>query len=111
MKDQIVRVKGTDKVPILLVANKVDLEHQREVPTVEGMVRKDEENALHFTSLQFLLWFCFQALAQIWGCSFIESSAKNRMNVNEVFAEIVREMNLKNSTKDTEIVCSCCVIS
>ena len=38
MKDQIVRVKGTDKVPILLVANKVDLEPQREVPTVEGMV-------------------------------------------------------------------------
>ena len=41
MKDQIVRVKGTDKVPILLVANKVDLEPQREVPTVEGMVRHD----------------------------------------------------------------------
>ena len=39
MKDQIVRVKGSDKVPILLVANKVDLENQREVPTVEGMVR------------------------------------------------------------------------
>lgn len=88
MKDQITRVKGTDKVPILLVANKVDLEHQREVPTVEGM-----------------------ALAQIWGCSFVESSAKNRTNVNEVFAEIVREMNLKNSTKDREVVCNCCVIS
>ena len=39
MKEQIVRVKGSDKVPILLVANKVDLENQREVPTVEGMVR------------------------------------------------------------------------
>ena len=26
------------QVPILLVGNKVDLEHQREVPTVEGMV-------------------------------------------------------------------------
>jgi Ras-related protein Rap-2C len=38
MKEQIVRVKGNDKVPILLVGNKVDLDHQREVPTVEGMV-------------------------------------------------------------------------
>ena len=37
--EQIVRVKGNDRVPILLVGNKVDLEHQREVPTVEGMVR------------------------------------------------------------------------
>ena len=88
MKDQITRVKGTDKVPILLVANKVDLESQREVPTVEGM-----------------------ALAQIWGCSFVESSAKNRTNVNEVFAEIVREMNVKGTTKDREIVCTCCVLS
>ena len=53
----------------------------------------------------------FQALAQIWGCSFVEASAKHRTNVNEVFAEIVREMNLKHSTKDREIVCECCVIS
>ena len=86
MRDQITRVKGTDRVPILLVGNKVDLEGQREVPTVEGM-----------------------ALAQIWGCSFVESSAKNKTNVNEVFAEIVREMNLKSSAaKDREIVCTCC---
>lgn len=88
MKDQIVRVKGTDKVPILLVGNKCDLKHQREVPTVEGM-----------------------ALAQLWGCAFVESSAKDRTNVNEVFAEIVREMNLKNNSKDREIVCTCCSIS
>ena len=40
MKEQIVRVKGNDRVPILLVGNKVDLEHQREVPTVEGLVRR-----------------------------------------------------------------------
>ena len=72
----------------MLVGNKVDLESQREVPTVEGM-----------------------ALAQIWGCAFVESSAKNRTNVNEVFAEIVREMNLKTSSKDREIVCTCCVLS
>ena len=87
MRDQITRVKGTERVPILLVGNKVDLEGQREVPTVEGM-----------------------ALAQIWGCSFVESSAKHKTNVNEVFAEIVREMNLKSSRgdKDREIVCTCC---
>ena len=33
------------------------------------------------------------------------------MNVNEVFAEIVREMNQKSYSKDREIVCTCCVIS
>ena len=70
------------------VRNKVDLEYQREVSTMEGM-----------------------ALAQIWGCSFVEASAKHRTNVNEVFSEIVREVNLKNSTIGREIVCECCSIS
>nr|CAD7266007.1 unnamed protein product [Timema shepardi] len=71
MKELITRVKGIEKVPILLVANKVDLEHQREVPTSEG-----------------------DGLAQIWECPFVEASAKNRTNVNEMFAEIVRQMNI-----------------
>ena len=61
--------------------------------------------------VSYLLIVVFQALAQIWGCTFIESSAKSRMNVNEVFAEIVREMNQKSYSKDREIVCTCCVIS
>ena len=70
MKEQIVRVKGSDKLPILLVGNKCDLEHQREVHTSEGL-----------------------ALSQLWGSPFLESSAKSTQNVNEVFIEIVREMN------------------
>lgn len=38
MREQILRVKGgSDRIPILLVGNKVDLIHQREVSTVEGM--------------------------------------------------------------------------
>lgn len=70
MKDQISRVKGTDRVPILLVGNKVDLESQREVSTEEG-----------------------KCLAHDWSCPFLEASAKNSHNVNNVFIEIVREMN------------------
>merc|ERR1711892_1209326 len=88
MRDQIVKVKGSERVPILLVGNKIDLESQREVPTVEGM-----------------------ALAQIWGCPFVDASAKNKVNVNEVFSEIVREMNMKPDTKDTDIICNSCCIS
>lgn len=70
MKDQITRVKGTDRVPILLVGNKLDLDHQREVRSQEA-----------------------QTLAGQWNCPFLEASAKNTQNVNEVFIEIVREMN------------------
>ena len=78
MKESIIRVKGTDKVPMLLVGNKCDLEHQREVNSADGL-----------------------SLAQLWRCPFLESSAKSTQNVNEVFIEIVREMNcspLKDKT-------------
>lgn len=83
MKDQIARVKGTDKVPVLLVGNKCDLEHQREVHTTEGA-----------------------ALAQFWGSPFLEASAKSTQNVNEVFIEIVREMNCSPVKEGN----GCCII-
>lgn len=40
MKNVISRVKGSQPAPILLVANKLDLECQREVSTVEGKTTK-----------------------------------------------------------------------
>ena len=82
MKESIMRVKGTDRVPMLLVGNKCDLEHQREVHHSEGL-----------------------ALGQLWGCPFLEASAKITQNVNEVFIEIVREMNT-NPAKDSNGCCS-----
>lgn len=38
MKNVISRVKGSQPAPILLVANKLDLECQREVATSEGIL-------------------------------------------------------------------------
>lgn len=46
-------------------------------------------------------------LAQHWGCPIIEASAKNTQNVNEVFIEIVREMNVK-PTKSRSW--KCCIL-
>lgn len=86
MKELITRVKGTERVPVLLVANKLDLEHQREVDTAEG-----------------------NALAQLWGCPFVEASAKHRTNVNDVFAEIVREMNV-SPEKEKKSYCCCTIL-
>lgn len=83
MKEQIVRVKGLENIPMILVGNKADLDHQREVPSSEGA-----------------------SLAQVWGCPFLETSAKNTQNVNEVFIEIVREMNT-SPVKESK---GCCVI-
>ncbi|XP_062236504.1 ras-related protein Rap-2a-like isoform X2 [Platichthys flesus] len=55
MRDQIIRVKRYQQVPVVLVGNKVDLEEEREVSPSEG-----------------------QALAEDWGCPFMETSAKKR---------------------------------
>jgi Ras-related protein Rap-2C len=82
MRDQITRVKGTDRVPILLVGNKKDMDSLREVQPVEGV-----------------------ALAQQWGCPFVEASAKSRQNVNDVFVEIVREMNYSVPKDKSSYVC------
>ena len=60
-KDQVLRVKDKDRIPMMLVANKCDLEDKREVSTQEG-----------------------NDLARAFGASFKEASAKTRVNVEEV---------------------------
>jgi len=83
MHEQIMRVKATERVPIILVGNKCDLASQREVDTAEGA-----------------------RLAQLWGCPFLEASAKERQKVDEVFIEIVREMNCQPVQKTR----GCCTL-
>ena len=66
---QILRVKGKDYFPCVIVANKCDLENDRQVSTEEG---KD--------------------LAKNFGCKFFEVSAKLNINVDESFYELFREI-------------------
>lgn len=99
VREQILRVKGTDNVPICLIGNKCDAALQRQVTP---------EDAL--------------ALAQSWTCPYIETSAKLSINVNDTFAEIVREINSKfKSKKSTKMktqkyqksfltACCCCCL-
>lgn len=65
--NSIYRVKDTDSFPIILVGNKCDLENKREVPYKEGL-----------------------ELAKNFKIPFYETSAKKRINVEEVFHDIVR---------------------
>jgi len=76
-KDQILRVKDKDRVPMVLVGNKCDLETERQVTTGEG-----------------------QDLAKTFGCPFFESSAKSRINVEESFYELVRQIRKENQGND-----------
>ena len=68
-REQILRVKDADKAPMVLVANKSDLENERQVTTGEG-----------------------QDLAKSFAVPFMETSAKTRVNVEESFFELVREI-------------------
>ena len=75
--DQILRVKDTDYVPLVLCGNKSDLNDERQVPRVEG-----------------------EDLAKSFKAPFFEASAKSRLNVDEIFFSIVREIknyNLSNN--------------
>ncbi|ORZ28184.1 ras family-domain-containing protein [Lobosporangium transversale] len=70
---QILRVKDKDFFPIILVANKCDLEHERQVSTHEG-----------------------RELAKNFNSRLIETSAKQRINVDESFYNLVREIRRFN---------------
>ncbi|WFD38435.1 RAS1 protein [Malassezia japonica] len=70
---QVLRVKDKDYFPVVMVANKCDLEGERQVSTAEGY-----EVAKHF------------------GCPFVETSAKQRVNVDEAFNDLVREIRRYN---------------
>ncbi|KAH9974824.1 24 kDa ras-like protein [Russula compacta] len=72
---QILRVKDTQSVPIVLVGNKSDLEYERRVDMVEG-----------------------QRFAQELGCRFVETSAKLGINVTETFTDLVCEIRDRNRT-------------
>jgi GTPase KRas protein len=66
-REQILRVKDKDQVPMIIVGNKCDLESERQVTQSEG-----------------------RDLAKSFNSPFMETSAKTRVNVEEAFFELVR---------------------
>ncbi|KAH8822790.1 ras-like protein [Flagelloscypha sp. PMI_526] len=73
---EIQRVKDADNVPVVLVGNKCDLEFERQVTMHEG-----------------------RTLAQRLNCQAIETSAKQRINVDEAFVLLVRYIRKTNKVQ------------
>jgi len=69
LRQQLLRAKDTDVVPLVLCGNKIDLVGKREVSKEEGM-----------------------ELAGQWKVPILEASALNRTNVENTFFELVREI-------------------
>ncbi|KAH0605547.1 uncharacterized protein H6S33_004769 [Morchella sextelata] len=72
-QQQILRVKDKDYFPVIVVGNKCDLDNERAVSQQEG-----------------------RDLARHFSCRFIETSAKSRINVDEAFYNLVREIRRYN---------------
>ncbi|KAJ3212035.1 Ras GTPase [Dinochytrium kinnereticum] len=75
---QILRVKDRDWFPVVLVGNKADLESHRAVASSEG-----REAAHHF------------------GCPYIESSARTRVNVDEAFHLLIKAIRNEGRQSNT----------
>jgi small GTP-binding protein len=88
LREQILRVKDTDRVPMVLVGNKCDLEDDRVVGKEQG-----------------------SSLATKWGgVSFLETSARKKINVDEVFFDLVRQINRQMPEKSEKKKKKCVIL-
>lgn len=79
-REQILRVKAEeDKIPLLLVGNKSDLEDRRQVSVDEARLKAEE-----------------------WGVQYVETSAKTRANVDKVLL-LTRCIWLRNLLQKFEV--------
>ncbi|KAK2075078.1 hypothetical protein P8C59_009236 [Phyllachora maydis] len=69
LRDEIIRIKDDKKIPIVLVGNKCDLADQRQVDRARAF-----------------------SIAQQWGCPYYEASARTRTNIDEIFADLSRQI-------------------
>lgn len=70
LREQIIRIKETEKIPLVIVGNKSDLSEDRAVTHARAI-----------------------ALSQKWGrVPFYETSARRRLNVDEVFLDLCRQI-------------------
>ncbi|KAJ6130255.1 hypothetical protein N7512_003035 [Penicillium capsulatum] len=74
LREQIIRIKDDENVPLVIVGNKSDLEEDRAVPRARAF-----------------------GLSQSWdNAPYYETSARRRANVNEVFVDLCRQIIRKD---------------
>lgn len=81
IRQGIIRHKNSNTVPMVLVGNKCDLAKKREVDMKDG-----------------------KELSKEYGCPFLESSAKNDINITEIFHSLIDQIWLQQGgpPKDTK---------
>lgn len=80
LREQVLRIKDSDNVPMVLIGNKSDLENDR-VLSIEDGVKVSQE----------------------WGLvPFYETSAMYKTNVDEAFIDVVRQIMRKEAAMSAE---------
>ncbi|KAM0355763.1 hypothetical protein ACHAPU_000149 [Fusarium lateritium] len=79
LREEIIRIKDDDSVPLVIVGNKADLEENRAVPRAKGF-----------------------SISQRWGAPYYEASARTRTNVEEVFIDLCRQMLRKEDEQNAD---------
>jgi GTPase KRas len=94
-QQQILRVKDKDYFPVIVVGNKCDLDDERVVSWQGSYNTPDFATK---ASMADILFFLIEGhdLARHFGCRFIETSAKSRINVDQAFYDLVREIRRYN---------------
>ncbi|KAL1835512.1 hypothetical protein VTJ49DRAFT_6581 [Mycothermus thermophilus] len=69
LRDDIIRIKDDEDIPIVIVGNKADLEDQRAVDRARAF-----------------------SLSQRWKAPYYEASARTRTNVDEAFTHLCRQL-------------------
>lgn len=80
LREQVLRIKDSDNVPMVLIGNKCDLEEDRELSIDDGI-----------------------KVSQEWGMvPFYETSAMYKTNVDEAFVDVVRQIMRKEAAISAE---------
>lgn len=81
LREQILRVKGDDNIPFILVGNKSDLSNKRRVSLEEAL-----------------------SLADQWKVPYVETSAKARLNVDKIFTEMLMDIYRRRRTEGRDSI-------
>lgn len=80
LREQVLRIKDSDSVPMVLIGNKCDLNDDRELSIDDGI-----------------------KVSQDWGnVPFYETSAMYKTNVDEAFVDVVRQIMRKDAATSAE---------
>jgi Ras-related protein Rap-1B len=80
LREQVLRIKDSDNVPMVLIGNKCDLKEDRVLSIEDGI-----------------------KVSQDWGCvPFYETSAMYKTNVDEAFVDVVRQIMRKEAAINAE---------